>query len=84
MHIHYKIQKHKNVTYYFGLNQKNSKYGTIICDFEKVEKAKDRLNNYSEAVVAWVNMKSKAIEWEEQAEEFIDKDFIKAYVIHNL
>lgn len=81
MDTYKKIQKYKHVTYYYTQNKVNSANAVIIADLHKVPKAVEQLDNYYEAIVAWVNLKSKKIEWNDETEAFIDKDIIRRYIV---
>lgn len=76
MYIYKKIQKHKNVTYYYCQNRANSKNACIIANLSKVNKLFG-----SEEVVAWVSPKN-SIEWNDETESMVDKDIIKNFVVN--
>ena len=80
MYLYKKISKHKNVIYYVTQNTASSKNMAIICDFSKSPYT-DKVDNTYEQVVAWINNKTLAIEWEEETEHMIDKDIIKHFAI---
>lgn len=84
MHTFNKIGKTKNITYSFGVNRANSKDGMIFADFTKHEKGRDQINSFTNQVVAWINLKSKEILWDEESEHLIDKNYIKSFVITQL
>lgn len=81
MHTYNKIGKTKNITYTFGKNRANSKDGLILADFTRHPKGRDRVNNFTEATCAWVNLKTKEIVWDEEVEDLIDKAYIRNFVI---
>jgi len=80
MYQYNKICKSKNVTYYVGLNTATSKQYCVLADFSK-SKFKDKVDNYFEEVVAWIDRGSNSISWNEDTESYIDKDIIKHFAV---
>lgn len=77
MYLYNKIAKHKNINYYVGQNNVNSKNMFIIADLHKIPK----YESCYESIVAWFT-KSKNIEWNDEYENIIDKNLIKNYIIN--
>ena len=75
MYLYKKITKSRNITYYVGLNNANSKDMFVLADLSKIKK------DAYEEVVAWANKKSKEIIWNEDFENVIDKNLIKNFIV---
>lgn len=71
-----KIAKHKKITYFS--KQRDKKTYCIIADLHMIR----NYENEYEACVAWVNIKSKSIEWNECFENVIDKNLIKNFIVN--
>jgi|GEM_PF-2983865 hypothetical protein len=75
MYLYKKITKSRNITYYVGQNNANSKDMFVLADLSKIKK------DAYEEVVAWANKKSKEIIWNEDFENVIDKNLIKNFIV---
>lgn len=78
MHIYNKIGKHKNITYYTTQNKSNSRHCAIVADLSKLQLF--WTTNLREEVVAWVDNKTKSIEYTQQYQNIIDKQYIKNFI----
>lgn len=75
MTVYKKIGKKKSVTYFYGKNRSNSSYACIYADLSKIREGE------FDQIVAWVD-KAKNIEWNENYEHLIDKNYIKAFIVN--
>lgn len=83
MYLYKKVAKRNNVTYTLCQNNRNSRHSFVLCDFSRSKYAEAGIldGDIYEVVVAWVDNKTKSIEWNSDTESMIDKDVVRNSVV---